>query len=236
MRGKISILSTAELGENLLATASENGVEIAVLPFIEVTPIATKEVLARIETVCRQSITAVFTSVNAVSPVKDICNTDPVWDIYCIGGATKKAIESAFPRSTIVATAASGSNLADEAIENKPSSVVFFCGNIRRDELPNKLKEVNIPVEELVVYSNTPVHRKLERDYDGILFLSPSAVESYFSSNTPANDTVLFAIGNTTADAIKKYGERPLIICASPSKEDLVRTAIDYFNIHLIAK
>src|SRR5258706_9822828 len=49
---------------------------------------------------------------------------------------------------------------------------------------------------------------RAEKVYDGILFFSPSGVESFFNTNEVNEQTILFAIGNTTATEIKKYTNR----------------------------
>jgi len=41
-----------------------------------------------------------------------------------------------------------------------------------------------------------------EKRFDGILFFSPSAVESYLKSNT-IKDEMCFCIGETTAEALE---------------------------------
>ncbi|MEP6751042.1 MAG: uroporphyrinogen-III synthase, partial [Bacteroidota bacterium] len=58
---------------------------------------------------------------------------------------------------------------------------------------------------------------------------SPSAVTSFFSKNKVSNQTTLFAIGNTTASAIKKHATTSIIISDKPGKENLVEKAINYF-------
>ena len=73
-------------------------------------------------------------------------------------------------------------------------------------------------------------HRIGSNEYFGILFFSPSAVQSFFSKNKVADKTILFAIGNTTANEIKKYSTNKIIISDEPGKENLVTKMIEYFN------
>jgi uroporphyrinogen-III synthase len=109
-------------------------------------------------------------------------------------------------------------------------AVYFFCGDQRRDELPDLLKEAGLTVHEVVVYRTLLTPRKTERIYAGIAFFSPSAVESYFSLNTVADGVTLFAIGQTTAAAIQARCTNPVIISDRPGKDALVRTMTDYFQ------
>ncbi|HEX9150948.1 MAG TPA: uroporphyrinogen-III synthase, partial [Flavobacterium sp.] len=85
-------------------------------------------------------------------------------------------------------------------------------------------------VNEIVVYQTIAVPFKVEKKYHGILFFSPSAVESFFSNNKVTGQTVLFAIGKTTAMALKKYCNNKIITSDEPGKENLVRKMMEYFS------
>ena len=61
------------------------------------------------------------------------------------------------------------------------------------------------------------------------MFFSPSAAESFFSTNTLTDKTILFAIGNTTALSIKKYTGNKIIVADEAGKNNLVEKAIEYF-------
>jgi uroporphyrinogen-III synthase len=108
--------------------------------------------------------------------------------------------------------------------------VIFFCGNKRRDELPVLLNQHDIEVNEIQVYETKTLKYKIEKDYDGILFFSPSAVESFFSVNKLNKQTVLFAIGNTTANEMKKFTSNKIVIADEPAKKNLVEKMIEYFS------
>jgi len=92
------------------------------------------------------------------------------------------------------------------------------------------LQQHDIEVNEIVVYQTVPVPHKISKPYHGILFFSPSAVESFFSNNKLPEQTVLFAIGNTTAKEIKKYTNNTIIISGQPGKENLVEAMMEYFT------
>jgi uroporphyrinogen-III synthase len=108
--------------------------------------------------------------------------------------------------------------------------VFFFCGDQRRDELPEKLQQAGIGVRELVVYRTRQTPHHLEKGYEGIVFFSPSAVHSFFSLNKAPAATVLFAIGRTTAEAIRQYSANPMICGVSPEKDALIRLAMNHFR------
>jgi len=157
----------------------------------------------------------------------------PGWNVYCLEGATQQALkhEDNRFRHTISGTAANAASLAQEIIKNgEKGPLVFFCGDKRRDELPDLLRQHNIALEELIVYETTETPVLTGQEYDGILFLSPSAVESFFSVNSLPQQTVCFSIGPTTARALQKYTGNKIITSTNPSMEQLVLTTIFYFN------
>jgi uroporphyrinogen-III synthase len=80
------------------------------------------------------------------------------------------------------------------------------------------------------VYSTTQTPIELTAKYDGILFFSPSAVDSFFSINHVDEITYLFAIGLTTAKTIQQYNKNNIIISPTPSKENIVKQIITHFN------
>jgi uroporphyrinogen-III synthase len=148
-----------------------------------------------------------------------------------MGHKTKQLVTSYFGEHAIAGTADNASGLADEIIENdEPEDVIFFCGNQRRGELPRKLREHNIAVNEIIVYETTAIEHVVEKVYNGILFFSPSAVESFFKKNKLPEQTVVFAIGDTTAASIHRYCSNKIMISDSPGKDELVEQAMVYFS------
>ncbi|MEO8712994.1 MAG: uroporphyrinogen-III synthase, partial [Parafilimonas sp.] len=106
----------------------------------------------------------------------------------------------------------------------------FFCGDKRRDELPELLLQNNIAVNEVEVYTTTIFPHTVEKDYDGILFFSPSAVEGFFENNSVPENSILFAIGNTTAEEIKKFTNNKIVVSVKPGKQNLFEKMIEYFS------
>jgi uroporphyrinogen-III synthase len=230
---KISILSTRPLNDSLVAEAKAMGIAIDIVSFIETELIQSAEVQQEIEHVFLQSISVVFTSKNAVEAVAvKQKGQQPDWTIYCIGNTTKQLVKKYFGETRIAGIANSATELA-ELIAEKHSTdkVIFFCGDQRRDELPDILRNNNIQANEIVVYKTNAVPHKIEKEYHGILFFSPSAVESFFLNNQPAKQTILFVIGNTTASEIKKYSTNKIIISNEPGKEKLVKQMMEYYTI-----
>lgn len=229
---KINILSTRPLSRSLVAEALQQGIVIDELSFIETEPIQTVEVQQEIEQAYLQSATVVFTSMNAVTAVlawQD--DQQPDWVIYCMGNTTKKLLQESFGMHSVAGTANNAAELAERiAEESDTDEVIFFCGEQRRDELPAILRKRGIDVQEIMVYETIHTPHKVDKQYQGILFYSPSAVASFFSKNKVAEQTILFAIGNTTAKTIQQYCNNTIIIGKAPGKEELVQQAMEYFS------
>src|SRR6185436_12065727 len=99
---------------------------------------------------------------------------------------------------------------------------------------PRQLRKNNIGVTEIVVYKTISTPQKIEKKYDGILFFSPSAVKSFFQANQLNDRTVLFAIGNTTANEIKNVSENKIVIGETPDINTLLNKVISYFRKNAI--
>jgi uroporphyrinogen-III synthase len=224
------ILSTRPLPKEVVDYALSQGITIEEVSFIETIPVSDEKLQKGLETFSTQNITAVFTSMNAVEALADTIKVKVGWTVYSIGSATQKLVEEKLGVK-VKATAAYAAQLADKIIEDKPEEVYFFCGNIRRDILPQKLMEAGIKVAEIVVYQTIETPKRVLKHFDAILFYSPSAVASFFSVNAIDASTELFAIGTTTAEAIQQYGYTNVITAASPGKESLVQQAIRHFNL-----
>lgn len=154
----------------------------------------------------------------------------PPWEIFCIGYATRQLVHEYFGEDRIAGVAASAATLADVIIGQRRKEVFFFCGDQRREELPEKLQQQDIRVNEWEVYTTIHTPHRVDPVYDGIVFFSPSAVHSFFSVNSIADSTLLFAIGQTTADTIRTYTANRTICSQSPEKEALIRQVIHYYK------
>ena len=229
---RIHILSTRPLSESLIKEVQEQGIYIDESPFIRTEPIQSIEVQQEIEQAFLLTVPVVFTSMNAVDAVAYyIEETQPEWQIYCIGTTTNKLAAKYFGEASIAGTANDAESLAELIVEAASTDeVIFFCGDQRRDELPQILRSNDIEVNEITVYQTIALPHKIEKVYHGILFFSPSAAESFFRKNKLPDTTILFAIGNTTASEIKKYTTNKIIISNEPGKENLVKKMTEYFS------
>ncbi|MGI8638169.1 MAG: uroporphyrinogen-III synthase [Segetibacter sp.] len=234
----IHILSTRPLDVAVIEKAAYQNIIIDTISFIEVKKMVSDEVAPRINELSKGQATVVFTSTNAVEIVVEslpVTPQMPDWKIYCIGGATFTLVKKYWPYDQVVLTTKNATELAKGIVDNKVERVAFFCGNMRREELPDLLIQQNIPVEELIVYETIETPVTVEQAYNGILFFSPSAVHSFFLNNHTADETIFFAIGDTTANTIKQFATNNIIVSDFPAKDQLVDKAIKYFSERTIA-
>ena len=218
------ILSTKNLDGAIIKSALADNIFIECIPYIEIVTINSPDV----ENIIEEYV--VFTSKNAVESVAAHLTKLHHWKIFCLSGATKQAVEKYFPQNEIIETADNAWELAEKIVRHKNiSSVTFFCGNKRLNTLPDLLEQNNIAVNELIVYETQLTPQKTEKDYDGILFFSPSAVESFFSVNKIPELTVAFAIGSTTAKALEKHAQE-IVISPTPDAASLLEQIRQYAN------
>lgn len=230
VNNKIYILSTRPVGETARAKALEHEIVLEEKSFIETKETIGASKAKKIKELLARNLSVVFTSINAVAAVGKMVSGNTTWNIFCIGNTTRKLVKEIFGEKNIAGTADNASALADSIIKTPIKKIVFFSGDQRRDELPEKLRKNHIEVEEIVVYKTLETPESLSKSYDAILFFSPSAVRSFFSKNTVSDTTQIFAIGSTTARAAERHASRPVIIARKPGKENLVSLAIQHYS------
>ena len=228
--------------------AAAKGITFGVIPFIVTSPVTQQELNSRLQELAAPSqdtairpLVAIFTSASAVDAVAKwwkATTVNPPWEIFCTSYATLDKARDTFGSNAIAGTADSARELAEVIMQKKgPGAgreVFFFCGDLRRDELPALLKSNGFEVNERMVYHTIPTPQRALDKYDGIVFFSPSAVESFFSINTVAPGTRMFAIGATTANAIKIRCDNAVMISSRPEKATMIRQVIDYFQTNNI--
>jgi uroporphyrinogen-III synthase len=231
-KNNITILSTGLLDKEILEEAFDLDVIVETVPFIATRPVSTAALQKILEPLIHQRAFIIITSSNAVEPLAScVQESAPQWTFFCVGDATRSKIEKHFGASSIAASANSAAELANE-IDNLgiQGEMIFFCGDQRRDELPDHLRARGIALKEVIVYETAATPQKMTKQYEGILFFSPSAVQSFFSLNQPHPETVLFTIGSTTAEALQALTKNKIVIADKPDKEEVVNKAIEYFK------
>ena len=169
----------------------------------------------------------VFTSQNAVAALSDSFSSSELdfENIYCVGRRTKKLIENKIGKVSHVENSAE--KLSDYLAEHlKNEEITYFCGDLRRDELPDKLNQNGIKINEVIAYQTLLTPKKLDKKYNGILFFSPSGIESHISANRVAEE-VAFCIGSTTAKTAKLHF-KTVVEAKMPS----IQSVLDAVNGH----
>ncbi|MDD2793253.1 MAG: uroporphyrinogen-III synthase [Sediminibacterium sp.] len=230
MDNPVHILYTG-LATDIERTASmPAGMEMDCIPFIRTVPNDDPETLAQLKDLSAAEATVVLTSPKAVDWVFAHVPVKPNWQIACMEGTTFKKLQDQGWGSMVKYTAGNGAALAKEMIADPAVKAVVFMGSkLRLANLPDALAKSGIALKELVAYQTLPVHQELNKSYDGIVFLSPSAVDSFFEQYETDGTTVFFAIGETTAAAVKKYTNNKVIVAADVQRETLLQTIYNYY-------
>ena len=148
-------------------------------------------------------------------------------NVFCVGIKTKALLEeNGFNVDVYVDYA---SDLAEiiTLIYSK-ESFTFFSGNLRKETLPKALKAAKVNFNEIQVYETTLTPQKIKIPVDGILFFSPSAVESYLKDHKIKNE-ICFCIGETTASSLEKI-TRNIIVADQPSVENVIEDVIEEYK------
>lgn len=229
----VTVTSTKKLKPALVTGARAEGFIIKDHDFIQVHPVWSVEKQETFHQL--QGIRHVaFTSAHAVECLNRYLTDSTAaynsWKIFCLSGRTKESVIDFFHGTgNIVAEADNAQALAEKILEQEVKELVFFCGNLRRDELPQSLRAAGVQVHEMVVYETVPQPVVAEAA-DAVLFFSPSAVESFFSVNQLKADTVCFAIGDTTAKAVKEKTGNPVVLSDAPSQGAVIESVYRYFK------
>jgi len=169
----------------------------------------------------------IFTSQNAVLSVLENENHPILKNkiSFCVGIKTRQLLEeNGFQVEQSF-------DYAEELVEyllkyHSDKKFTFFSGNLRRDTIPNAFQKNNIIFEEIEVYQTVLTPHKMDNQVDGILFFSPSAVQSYVMENAITNE-ICFCIGTTTAAELTTNNK---VIANQPTVENVIIQCINYFN------
>ncbi len=141
-----------------------------------------------------------------------------------VGTKTRAALEA---QGLSVYLEAPNARVLAQQIQNSDwQRFAFFCGNRRRDELPQALAAAGRQVDEYIVYHNQLRPRLLDLDaYQGVLFFSPSGVEALLGANRWPQGLAALAIGPTTAQAFEACTRQAAWVADTPSLESLLHLA-----------
>lgn len=221
MENQIRILSTKKLSENQKQLLLGANLAVEEADFINVV-----NRYFEIETI---NDFLIFTSQNAVESVLE---NEKIAEIktrkcFCVGEKTKALLEQ--NGFEVIVSSDYASELASIICNQYlKSSFTFFCGNLRRDILPDSLTLGEVLFEEIEVYETVLTPHKADENLNGILFFSPSGVQSFLKMNV-IRDEVCFCIGGTTAKALRGITSK-VVIANQPTIESTLIKSIEFFN------
>lgn len=217
----VDVFSTKSLTEqqlrmfnNNLKIESDDAIKIN---FNRLSPLLLKSPLKNVVITSQNAVEAILNSV----PAQEL----NFKNIYCVGRRTKKLIEQKI--GPVKHSANNAKALADYMVEYlEGTEITYFCSDIRLDELSQILTENNIKINEIEAYQTKLDAAKIPNAVKGIMFFSPSTVESFIKQNKPTGTA--FCIGETTAKEAKKYFSEVKI-----AKIPSVESVIDLVNQNL---
>lgn len=223
MENQISILSTKTLSDEQRQVFIDANIDLLEQDFIE---IENKNFELK-----NINDNLIFSSQNAALSLIE----QPNWEhlktknVFCVGIKTKELLEqNGFAVDVYMDYASELSEIITLIYAN--DSFTFFSGNLRNETLPEALKNEGIKFNEIEAYKTklAPFKLSKEEKFDGILFFSPSGVESFLIDNKIKTETC-FCIGETTASALHKITKN-IIIAENPTIEDVIAEVIEYYN------
>ncbi len=219
----INILSTKQLAQtqtNLFSDAI--GFKMSDFIAIRYNRLKPSIVKNTIENVVITSQNGVEALLNNFSPIElDFTN------IYCVGRRTKRLIEKKFSKK-VTHVENSAKDLAGFLVKMRLKEITYFCGEFKRDELRDVLSKNKIAINEIEVYRTILNERTFEETFNGVLFYSPSGVESFMNNNQPKK-AIAFCIGQTTATEAKKHFDK-VEVAKLPTIESVLKLVNQYYE------
>lgn len=193
--------------------AKKYGIKVDFRPFIQVDPISAKEFRKQKVDILKHTA-IIFTSRNAVDHFFTICKGLKIevpadMKYFCISEQTANYLQKYIVvRKRKIFT---GSRTAQDLIEilkkHKNEKYVFPCSNIRKNDIPDFLKNNDYAYSEAVIYETVASDLSDLDDvyYDIIAFYSPSGINSLLVNfpDFEQNSTRIAVFGPTTAQAAK---------------------------------
>lgn len=170
----------------------------------------------------------VFSSQNAVrsflaNPIAS-AHQNP---ILCVGEKTKLLLEQNGQK--VIKTAPNMLELVDFIQKTmKNEHFLHICGNRKLADFAVGMQKTGISYTEVTAYHTHLVYRVQTPEPQGLLFYSPSGVESYLQTNS-IGASWCFCIGETTATAVRPLTEH-LTVSPKPDADLLVAAAATHFK------
>lgn len=185
-------------------------------PFIQVEPVPAKEFRKqKIEILNHTAI--IFTSRNAVDHFFQIClelkiEMPPDMKYFCISDQTSNYLQKyiVIRKRKIFTGLKTTQDLLEILKKHKNEKYLFPCSDIRKNDIPDFLKENGFDFTEAIIYHTvaSDLSNLKEVYYDILAFFSPSGINSLFVNfpDFKQNNTRIAAFGPTTAKAVRDAG------------------------------
>jgi uroporphyrinogen-III synthase len=160
--------------------------------------------------------------------------------VWAGGSATRAALGRVFgavrtPDETAIGRWGAAGALARAMTDaGVVSPVLFFCGEIRRDELPERLRSNGLEVDEVVCYRAVLAGECAARTAAArgtvLVVSSPRVAALLAGACPPGTRPRLVAVGPTTASSARQAGWSPAAVAAQPSVEavaNAVRSVVE---------
>jgi len=194
--------------------ADKYGLKIDFRPFIQVDPVSIKEFRnQKVDILSHTGI--IFTSRNAVDNFFRICEELKIeapadMKYYCISEQTANYLQKyiVLRKRKLFVGVRTALDLIEVLKKHTKEKLLFPCSNIRKEVIPNFLKENNYDFTEAVIYKTvaSDLSDLADIKYDVIAFFSPSGINSLFKNfpNFVQENTRIAVFGPTTAKAAKE--------------------------------
>lgn len=150
-------------------------------------------------------------------------------NIFCVGEKTAALLSS--KGYSVKETEDYGADLARLIAEHyRGQEFMFFCGKMRNPDLPDYLRQHKVNFREIHLYNTLFTPSKIDRIFEGVLFFSPSGVQSFCLENS-LSGSLAFCIGTTTAAEAEKH-TRNLVLATKPTIESVIVQVIKHFGQH----
>ena len=218
---KASLLSTRKLTRGQRELLLNAGIGLVEKDFISIVPLefSTEELPRNL----------IFTSQNTVHIFdRHFSEKKPLdRNIFCVGDKTAALLSE--KGYHVQESANYGAELAGIIVEDyKEEEFLFFCGKKRNDDLPEFLASQQVNFREKHIYDTLFTPSKIGRIFEGVLFFSPSGVQSFCSKNSLSGSTA-FCIGTTTAAEAQKH-TRNIVLATKPTIESVIVQVIKHFG------
>ena len=218
------ILFTKELDTNWLNQNLTKDLRYEIIPLLDIEIYSKEDFVGKIDANSSKYI------VSSQNTAKAISEMNLEGEFFVVGQNTAKKLSE--DGKKIMHFENYAFDLGNYILQNyEAQSWNFFCGNNRRETIVELLSTNGHTVNEIICYVSTPKKKRVPTsEFDAVVFFSPLAVKTYFSSPQTQQDVLYFSIGDTTYSEILKYTNHKIITSAIPTKEKLIEKINEYYD------